>query len=251
MSAIIISSIMMLLVSSTTSFTAKPTTTTNNMFAINRRCKVKPDLRDKFLTAIKEHQQSTRRNEDNNLQFIIGQDVDDENTLYIHEEFTNLSAFQDHRMTSHSVKFDEFMKVHDPLEEAQDMCFYHPREEDEDTMTTKRPINKDSFGLNVNLYPKESVRDEFLEVISNNKQGTDETEKLALQYTYGESVGVEGIAEGSPNTFHFHEQYIGKNHGKEGFDAHATMPHFAAWEDFVGTDPFSKDPEVYFFKILE
>ena len=57
-------------------------------------------------------------------------------------------------MTSHSAKFDEFMKDHDPLEEAQDMCFYHPRGEDTVTMTTKRPINKDSFGLNVNLYPK-------------------------------------------------------------------------------------------------
>ena len=46
-----------------------------------------------------------------------------------------------------------------------------------------------------------------------------------------------------PNTFHFHEQYL----GKEGFDAHAATPHFADWEAFAATDPFTKEPEVSFF----
>ena len=84
-------------------------------------------------------------------------------------------------------------------------------------------------------------------MISNNKKGTDTTEPLALQYTYGEAT----VATGGSPVFHFHEQYKGDNLGKEGFDAHAKTPHFAAWEDFVKTDPFQKPPEVFFFHILE
>ena len=143
------------------------------------------------------------------------------------------------------------MKAEEPFVHAPEICFYHPLEEGGDISEKKRAIHKGAFGLNVNLYPKESVRDEFLSVISNNKKGTDEKEELALQYTYGESTTVEGMAKGIPNTFHFHEQYTGKDHGKEGFDAHADTYHFAMWEEFVGTDPFEKDPEVYFFRILE
>jgi quinol monooxygenase YgiN len=178
----------------------------------------------------------------------------------VHEEYTNISALKNHLNTAHFAKYNDFVQSKQPLE-GIDVCFFHPREENEDTLTKKRPVHKDSFALNVNLYPKSNVRQEFLKVISNNKKGTDETEVLALQYTYGESIGIdvkaEGsemtatIVEGSANTFHFHEQYTGENNGKEGFDAHATMPHFAAWEEFVGTDPFEKDPEVFFFKILE
>ena len=103
------------------------------------------------------------------------------------------------------------------------------------------------------MFPKSQVRDEFLTVIKNNKKGTDTTEPLALQYTFGESTsgGIAGLPDGIPNTFHFHEQYMGDNHGKEGFEAHQQAPHFADWETFVGTDPFTKPPEVFLFKILE
>ena len=79
-------------------------------------------------------------------------------------------------------------------------------------------------------------RDEFIECIKNNKAGTLSTEPGALQYTWGES-------EGEPNTFYFHEEYK----DKEGFLAHTKTPHFAAWEKFASSDPFTKPPEVVFF----
>jgi len=147
--------------------------------------------------------------------------------------------------------YNAFVDDEEPFEEPPVICLYNLREESDDVVTKKRGVYKESFGLNVNLYPKASVRDDFLKVISGNKQGTDTIEELALQYTYGESTTIDGISEGSANTFHFHEQYKGKDHGKEGFDVHASMPHFAAWEEFVQTDPFEKDPEVFFFKIIE
>ena len=154
--------------------------------------------------------------------------------------------------TDHFKVYNEFVTKEEPFEEPPVICLYHLRDEEvEEGTKNKRGVHKESFGLNVNLYPKQSVRKEFLKVISDNKKGTDTVEELALQYTYGESITMEGISEGSPNTFHFHEQYTGKDHGKEGFDVHASMPHFMAWEEFVKTDPFEKDPEVYFFKIIE
>jgi quinol monooxygenase YgiN len=248
---VVLLSLLLLLLDSSSSFSTTPP----QLLALNLKCIVKPTHRSKFLTAIQEHQQSTRKNEPNNLQFVIGQDVDDPNTFYFHEEFKSMAAFQDHLDSDHCKKYNEFVKTEEPYLEKPDMnmCFYHPAEEDDDALVTKRGVHKESFGLNVNLYPKASVRGEFLKVISDNKKGTDTIEELALQYTYGESISVDGISKGSSsaNKFHFHEQYTGKDHGKEGFDVHASMPHFAAWEEFVKTDPFEKDPEVFFFKIIE
>jgi len=92
------------------------------------------------------------------------------------------------------------------------------------------------YCLNVKLAVKPERRDEFLECIKNNQRGTLGTEPLAVVYTYGEEVD-------NPNTFYFHEKYK----GKEGFEAHAAAPHFAAWEKFAATDPFTSPPEVFFF----
>ncbi|KAL7549035.1 hypothetical protein ACHAWF_012297 [Thalassiosira exigua] len=240
------SAILLLSLAMSNGFTAKPPP-----LALNLKCTVKPSLRSKWIAAIKEDQLCTRRDEPGNLQFVIGQDVDDENTFYLHEEFKSSAAFEDHCASPHFATYDKFVQEEEPFVGPPEMCFYHPLEEDERISEEKRAMHQNSFGLNVNLYPKAEVREEFLSVISNNKKGTDDTEDLALQYTYGESATVEGMTEGVPNTFHFHEQYTGKNHGKEGFDAHANTYHFAMWEEFVGTDPFEKDPEVYFFHILE
>jgi len=223
--------------------------------ALNVKCTVKPELQEKWLTNIQDDQLCTRRDEPGNLQFVVGQDVNDENTFHLHEEFASIAAFNDHLASPHFSRYAAFLKSADPLVGEPEMCFYSLREEDP-TNDKKRPIHRDSFGLNVNLYPKGELREQFLKVISQNKKGTDGTEDLALQYTYGEPVSVvEGVAEGGDdnaiNTFHFHEQYTGDNHGKEGFDAHANTPHFAAWEEFASTDPFEKNPEVFFFKIIE
>eukprot|EP00984_Skeletonema_dohrnii_P002290 scaffold797_cov118-Skeletonema_dohrnii-CCMP3373.AAC.5 len=190
---------------STITMTSSP----SQPLALNLKCKVKPTHRTKFLTAIQANQQSTRLNEPNNLQFVIGQDTEDENTFYFHEEFVNCEAFQEHMETEHFKMYSAFVNEEEPFEEPPVICLYNLRE------------------------------------------GTDTIEELALQYSYGESTTIDGISEGSANTFHFHEQYTGKDHGKEGFDVHASMPHFAAWEEFVQADPFEKDPEVFFFKIIE
>lgn len=88
------------------------------------------------------------------------------------------------------------------------------------------------FCLNVQLCIKAEVRDSFLHVIEANRRGTL-NEPLAVTYIYGED-------ESKPNVFHFFEQFK----GIEGFEAHKQSAHFAGWEAFVKTDPFTQPPVV-------
>ncbi len=213
-------------------------------FALNAKLSVLPEKRQAWLQQIKDNQKCTRENEPGNLQFSVSEDVDTPNTFYLHEQFVDEAAFDAHCQSPHFALYDEFCKTEKPFAPGgeAEVFIYSPLEEGEHWADAKREIRKTAFCVTVNLYPKAEVREEFLQVIANNKQGTDETEPLALQYTFGESA---------TNTFHFHEQYCGEQDGKEGFDAHASSPHFADWETFVGTDPFAKPPEVYFSKIIE
>ena len=70
------------------------------------------------------------------------------------------------------------------------------------------------FCLNVKLCIKPERREEFLANIANNQKGTTTTEPLAVTYLWGED-------ESTPNTFHFFEQYK----GREGFEAHQKAPN--------------------------
>ena len=79
-------------------------------------------------------------------------------------------------------------------------------------------------------------REEFLQVIRNNEKGTTTTEPLNRAYIWGEDTET-------PNLFHFHEEYV----GLAGFEAHKAAPHFAVWEAFADTDPFTSEPVVAFY----
>ena len=93
------------------------------------------------------------------------------------------------------------------------------------------------FCLNVRLCVKAERRVAFIACIRANQRGTLSSELLALEYTWGEDVD-------EPNTFHFFEKY----EGRAGFDAHTATPHFAAWEEFAASEPFSRPPEVRFYE---
>ena len=108
--------------------------------------------------------------------------------------------------------------------------------------TSKESGSTPIVALNVILRIKPEVRNEFLDVILNNQRGTldKDLEPLALEYTFGED-------NDEPNTFHFHEKYI----GEEGIVAHNKAPHFLVWEEFASTNPFTSPPEVYKFTIYK
>ena len=59
------------------------------------------------------------------------------------------------------------------------------------------------FCLNVCLRVKPERREEFLDCIRANQEGTLTTEPLAVTYAYGED-------ESTPDTWRFFEQYVGK-----------------------------------------
>jgi len=92
------------------------------------------------------------------------------------------------------------------------------------------------YCLNVKISIKPERREEFIGCIEANQKGTLTMEPLALTYLWGED-------DSTPNTFHFFEQY----RGREGFVAHTQTPHFADWETFVATEPFSEPPAVTFY----
>lgn len=212
-------------------------------FALNLKVTVLPEKRDEWLKQIKADQVSSRE-EEGNIQFSLSEDIESPNTFYLHEQYVNEAAFVAHTQSPHFKRYDDFVKAESPCVGEPEIFFFCLSGEGEDFSKSKRNVHKTAFCVTVNLYPKEEVRKEFLRVIENNKKGTDETEPLALQYSFGESTSV-------PNVFHFHEQYSGGDDGKEGFDAHAASAHFSDWESFVGTDPFAKPPEVFFSRVIE
>jgi len=218
--------------------------TASRPLALNYKVSVLPEKREEWLKQIKEDQTCARRDEEGNLQFSITEDTESPNTFILHEQFADELAFTAHTESPHFKRYDEFCKAAKPFDGEPELYLFSPLEEGADWVKNKRDIPTTAFCVTVNLYPKSEVRDEFLQVIKNNKKGTDDTEPLALQYTFGESTT-------KPNVFHFHEQYSGEEGGKQGFDAHAASAHFADWESFVDTDPFVKPPEVFFSKIIE
>ncbi len=233
---------------SNTSTTMMQMTTNNNLknhrYAINLKCKVKPERRNDFLSLIQDNQQKTIQNEPLALQYVIGEDVNSENTFYIHEEFIGQHGFEEHRTMEHAKDWVVF-KNSNPFEVGGEpvLDFYY--EITDDNVKTKMeqiPI-RPAFCVHVELCIKPEIRNDFLQVILNNKRGSDNDEPLCLQYVFGESTK-------DVNKFIFHEQYSGKDGGKEGFDEHTKTLHFKVWEDFVDKDPFTKPPVVNFFKTL-
>lgn len=204
-------------------------------YCINLRCKVKDSRRADFLELIRENQKQTLANEQEALQYVVGEDVDIPNVFYIHEQFKSSEGFVFHRDTPHNANWQAF-KASDPFEELPVTDFYHGTHE-----PTTVPI-RDAYCLNVQLHIKQDVRDEFLRVVENNAKNTVK-EPLCLQYVYGQD-------EMNPTIFHFHEEFTGRESGKEGFEAHTRTDHFGVWEEFVAKKPFASPPLVSFYRTL-
>ena len=208
--------------------------TSKGPFALNVAFHVKSDRRDEFLKILKKDVIQTLETEPNALQFLLGQDLNDPNVFYLHEEYKTM---QDHREThSKTPHYDECMAFFatEPFTEpvvADEFFLAHAG-------PTDKVVNQAAVCLNVELNVKPERREEFLQVIANNKKGSDQ-ETACLQYSWGENIET-------PNRFHFHEQYV----GEEGVVAHNAAPHFQMWEEFVQTDPFTIPPVVQKFKAL-
>ena len=92
------------------------------------------------------------------------------------------------------------------------------------------------YCLNVKLCVKPHRRDEFLQAIAHDERHTLRDEPDAVRFLHGEDYTT-------PNTFYLHEEYT----SKAGFEAHCRTPHFAVWQAFCESDPFTLPVEVAFY----
>ena len=210
---------------------ASPTTTNKNKpFAVNLKLSIKDDRREGFLSLIRSNQRKTLDLESESLQYVVGEDAETKNTFYLHEQVTSSQGFLDHRATDHTADWAAF-KATDPFVGSIEMDSYLLEHS-----TSECEPRKEAFGVQVVLCIKPEVREDFLKCISANRAGSMQ-EPLCYQYAYGES-------DTTPNRFIFHEEYK----SREGFEAHKQTPHFADWETFAATDPFTEPPVVNFFE---
>ena len=198
-------------------------------FGINVSFQVAPSRRDEFVAVLTGSSSIPEAA----TQFVLGQDVDDEKKFYLHEEY-------DSRTSNPNVMTTYFDGAVPLLESGAFETF--PQASEFDLMHAghvERVDNvKGAVCLNVELCVKPEVRERFIEVIRNNKEGSD-AEPLCRQYSWGEDIY-------DPNKFHFHEQY----EGEEGLLAHFEGEHFKVWEEFASTDPFTRPPRVEKFTVL-
>jgi (4S)-4-hydroxy-5-phosphonooxypentane-2,3-dione isomerase len=205
--------------------------------ALNVKVKVRPEHREEFLSVIQMDARETLRTEPGALQFVIGEDCEERNIFYFHEQYKSLDDVTYHKSTPHFQEWVEFQKTKNPFVDDIRVNLYQC---DHEPVPVTR--SQSIFCLNVQLCIRPDVREEFLQVIQNNQNGSrGEDEPLCLQYDFGEDLE-------RPNVFHFHEEYI----GKEGFDAHTSSTHFAVWEKFAarGDSVFTEDPIVSFYETI-
>lgn len=208
-------------------------TATVKPYCLNLRCSIKPDRREEFISKLKEQQRNTLA-ESASLQYVIGEDVLETNTFYIHEQYLGKEGYDAHCNTPHVAEWDSYKESDVFIDEPIVQYFYGKHK------PAKAEI-RSAYCVAVELYIKPDVIEEFTPVIEGNSRGSNNDEPLCLQYVYGESTS-------EPNLFIFHEEYTGGNDGEAGFDEHASAPHFKVWEKFAATEPFTKDPVVHFFK---
>ena len=207
-------------------------------FCVNVKCIVKPERRDEFIAVIQNNQRLTLQ-ESSCLQYIVGEDIKELSTFYLHEQFVSSEAFDFHKQTPHNAEWQKF-KQSNPFSTPPTKDFF----EGKHSAIKQPPPIDTAYCLNVQLSVNPEYRNNFLRVIENNSRGSNQDESLCLQYVWGEDNETMHI-------FHFHEEFTGKEGGREGFEEHVASPHFLEWEKFAANrDAFSEPPIVNIYRTL-
>lgn len=201
-------------------------------YCLNVRIRVKPERRTDFLACIKANQQGTLKSEPLALEYLFGEDDTTPCTFHFHEQYRGREGFEAHTRAPHFIEWEEFAST-DPFTEPPEVVFFNER----GAPRPGKAADGKRYCVSVKMSIKPDRRDDFLICIAANRRGTLDAEPLALAYVFGED-------ENRPNTFHFQEAY----EGREGFKAHTKTAHFASWEKFASSDPFSEAPEVAFWE---
>jgi len=187
-----------------------------------------------FVSALQQDQEATLSKESGALQFVIGQDVNNDRVIHLHEQYKSAADLEHHRQTPHFAAFEAY---------AQN-CL---SEKDEDSTvlnefqcahTPVKILPRKAYCLNVESCIKPDFRDDFVALMEIHQQKS-RAEPGNLQFDWGESVAV-------PNTFYMHEEYASRN----AYEAHEAAPHFASFMEFNAREPYSKPQVVSFFESI-
>lgn len=77
------------------------------MLAVFVTVRIKPELRERFLTTIEDDAICSERDEPGCLRFNVLQDTSDENVYYFFEVYRDEAAYQAHQQTPHYARWRE------------------------------------------------------------------------------------------------------------------------------------------------
>lgn len=214
------------------------------------------DQRDAFLSAIHgqvEHLRALALQSSGAslIQAVLGDDLEEPTTFHCHLKF-RCSSLEQARgaLKEHPIFLKppwdgwEDFEASQPFEKDPIVVVWALSESSSDDMPNPKnnvPNHQPTFCLNANLYIRPERREEFLRVIESARSQSIR-EPLCAEYNFGESIETS-------NTFHVHQEYIGDDGGKEGFELHADTPHYQRWKDFSNhQEPFTEEPVGYPFR---
>ena len=76
---------------------------------LNVRMTVRPERRDEFLRSILADQAGTLANEPLARAFVVGEDIHDHNTFYLHEQYVGAAGFEAHKAAPHFAPWQAFV----------------------------------------------------------------------------------------------------------------------------------------------
>ena len=144
---------------------------------LNVKHVVKPEFRDAYLKHMMNNQKGTTETEPGALQFVVGEDVENANTFYLHEGYINTEEYLKHEETSHFASTVAFCKENLPFTEETVTRFIGSHE------PVKQNSRRPAYCLNVELCIKPVMREEFLKVIQHNAENSNK-EPLCLQVRF-------------------------------------------------------------------
>ena len=248
----------------------------NLHYAVNAVLTVKPERRDEFIQVIKQDQAQTLATEPGAVRFVVGQQQDDaaaapgsdSNTFYyLHEEYVNQAAYEQHTKTPHFAVFDKFCASQPWAEGGEPQAlFYHVQPVEADTSSknkkqTSAAVVAGQYCLHARLTLQPERRAEFIQIFSADQVQTLANEPDSVHFVFGTAAAADADAasgddsgdtttttdnNNSNNTFVIFEQYK----SKAAFEQHNAMPHYKPWADFCQTNPFvagSGEPVVAFY----
>lgn len=206
---------------------------------LSTRAVTKPEASKPFLEALQRCARLTKA-EPGCLQFVLGRRADPpaDNIFYVHDQFRNAAAYEEHNKTPHFREFLEtikpFLDESSPPVSVQYLCPHDPVE---------RQPPSGYYCLNVESIVKPDFVAEYDKLIISHAANSLK-EPACVQFDWGKAEPNEK----GHVCYYFHEEYV----DKAGFEAHMVTPHFKRFVEFnESKQPYVVPQTVDFFEILD